>query len=95
MTDSQEYLNSIIQESERVAKEWEDKLQEKALSKDGSSTKDICTTSIARQMTEWLKDYRNLKQSAPKEPCDLCRYAPPSSGDGKPCCICPAVAKEQ
>ena len=24
-------------------------------------------------------------------PCDLCRYAPPSSSDGKPCCMCPAT----
>lgn len=27
-------------------------------------------------------------------PCDLCRFGPPSSGDGKPCTICPADAKE-
>lgn len=27
-------------------------------------------------------------------PCDLCRFGPPSSGDGKPCTICPAEAKE-
>lgn len=26
-------------------------------------------------------------------PCDLCRYAPPSSFDGKPCAMCPASAK--
>ena len=23
-------------------------------------------------------------------PCDVCRFAPPSSGDGKPCTVCPA-----
>ena len=23
-------------------------------------------------------------------PCDVCRYRPPSSTDGKPCCMCPA-----
>ena len=27
-------------------------------------------------------------------PCDFCRFGPPSSGDGKPCTICPAEAKE-
>ena len=27
------------------------------------------------------------------EPCDLCRHAPPSSGDGKPCTMCPAVGR--
>ena len=26
-------------------------------------------------------------------PCDVCRFNPPSSGDGKPCSICPAQAK--
>lgn len=27
------------------------------------------------------------------EPCTFCTYNPPSSGDGKPCTVCPAVAK--
>lgn len=27
------------------------------------------------------------------EPCDLCRHAPPSSGDGKPCTMCPAMGR--
>ena len=27
-------------------------------------------------------------------PCDLCRFNPPSSGDGKPCSMCLVVAKE-
>ena len=26
-------------------------------------------------------------------PCDLCKFDPPSSGDGKPCCMCPACGK--
>ena len=26
-------------------------------------------------------------------PCDVCRYYPPSSMDGKPCTICPAERK--
>lgn len=25
-------------------------------------------------------------------PCDVCKFYPPSSGDGKPCSICPAAA---
>lgn len=29
----------------------------------------------------------------PLAPCDVCRFYPPSSGDGKPCCICPAEGK--
>lgn len=27
-------------------------------------------------------------------PCDLCGYNPPSSFDGKPCTMCPAVPKQ-
>ena len=30
-----------------------------------------------------------------KNPCDLCRYNPPSSCDGKPCTMCPASSKEE
>lgn len=26
--------------------------------------------------------------------CDLCGYNPPSSSDGKPCTMCPAVSKQ-
>lgn len=28
-------------------------------------------------------------------PCDVCEYNPPSSGDGKPCSMCPASRKEE
>lgn len=28
-------------------------------------------------------------------PCDVCAYNPPSSGDGKPCSMCPAIRKEE
>ena len=41
-----------------------------------------------------LDRLRELAQ-ADKEgisPCTFCRFNPPSSGDGKPCCMCPAVA---
>lgn len=26
--------------------------------------------------------------------CDFCKYGPPSSGDGKPCVVCPADLKD-
>ena len=29
----------------------------------------------------------------PDSPCDLCRFSPPSSFDGKPCSMCPAEGK--
>ena len=41
-----------------------------------------------------LDRLRELAQ-ADKEgisPCTFCRFNPPSSGDGKPCCMCPAEA---
>ena len=31
----------------------------------------------------------------PLTPCDVCMYNPPSSMDGKPCCICPASPPER
>ena len=31
-----------------------------------------------------------MRYNEPKTPCDLCLYNPPSSGDGKPCTMCPA-----
>ena len=50
-----------------------------------------------------LKEYQKLGSidrlrelaQADKEgipPCTFCRFNPPSSGDGKPCCMCPAEA---
>ena len=30
------------------------------------------------------------KGTVSSSPCDVCRYRPPSSTDGKPCCMCPA-----
>ena len=32
-----------------------------------------------------------LTDKKAKTPCDLCRYAPPSSSNGKPCCMCPVA----
>lgn len=39
---------------------------------------------------EVFKKFREIKQLTP---CDVCAYDPPSSCDGKPCTICPAMAK--
>ena len=32
----------------------------------------------------------NWKTMLNPGPCDYCRFSPPSSGDGKPCTMCPA-----
>lgn len=39
-----------------------------------------------------LKRIRELVQADREgiSPCTFCRFNPPSSGDGKPCCMCPA-----
>lgn len=31
--------------------------------------------------------------NGPLTPCDMCMFSPPSSSDGKPCCMCPAVSR--
>jgi len=31
----------------------------------------------------------------PESPCDLCRFNPPGSGDGKPCTMCPAEGRSE
>ena len=43
---------------------------------------------------EYRNDIKNIidkyAEQEPTSPCDLCRYNPPSSCDGKPCTMCPA-----
>ena len=41
-----------------------------------------------------LKRVRELAQADREgiSPCTFCRFNPPSSSDGKPCCMCPAEA---
>lgn len=44
---------------------------------------------------EALNEAIKMVEQEPKSPCDVCRYNPPSSGDGKPCTMCPAQATER
>lgn len=37
-------------------------------------------------------NYMAIKALEQISPCDLCLYNPPSSGDGKPCSMCPACS---
>lgn len=41
-----------------------------------------------------LREQKRRTLTGHECPCDFCRFGPPSSGDGKPCTICPAEAKE-
>ena len=45
-------------------------------------------------ISDCLNKIVNLPSAQPElSPCDVCRYYPPSSMDGKPCTICPAERK--
>lgn len=45
----------------------------------------------------WAYSKRQIEEapSAQPTPCDVCRYNPPSSMDGKPCCVCPAERRTE
>ena len=47
---------------------------------------------IAQLKLELIEGEKKTVPQAPQTPCDLCMYNPPSSRDGKPCCVCPASA---
>lgn len=40
--------------------------------------------------TGWEEAKVFYEKEEPTSPCDLCRFNPPSSADGKPCTMCPA-----
>lgn len=41
------------------------------------------------------KEILEALEQEPKSPCDVCRFNPPSSSDGKPCTMCPAESEEK
>ena len=46
-------------------------------------------TAISKHYNVSADYLLGLTDKKAKTPCDLCRYAPPSSSNGKPCCMCP------
>lgn len=59
----------------------------------GLSNKDPLTDVIDQRMKAIDVAQAALKEREKrKAPCDLCKYNPPSSCDGKPCTMCPACA---
>lgn len=61
--------------------------------KDPAAVVALTAYATATDNAELAADIRGWIGSEPNEPltpCDLCRYNPPSSCDGKPCCMCPA-----
>ena len=51
--------------------------------------------SIYAELKRISKELDGLSVAIPTSPCDLCQYNPPSSTDGKPCTMCPAVKIER
>lgn len=43
-----------------------------------------------RRLVSGEDERRDAMMTGEKIPCSLCRYAPPSAGDEKPCTCCPA-----
>jgi hypothetical protein len=42
---------------------------------------------------EWKENQEQDSKQEKPSPCDVCRFNPPSSGDGKPCTMCPAESE--
>lgn len=53
----------------------------------------IMGATIKLQEAEIARLKAELAPTVNLSPCDVCAYSPPSSGDGKPCSMCPAVKK--
>ena len=49
---------------------------------------------LYEDLQEYIENYSNHTLDKMLTPCDMCKYNPPSSKDGKPCSICPAICKE-
>ena len=49
-----------------------------------------CDTGDIIDYRDMMVESLKVLPSAQLTPCDVCRYNPPSSMDGKPCCVCPA-----
>lgn len=59
-----------------------------------SNFKKNCSACRNSNAISALHEKLEREQNEPKTPCDLCAYNPPSSGDGKPCSMCPAMPVE-
>lgn len=54
----------------------------------------VLLSDVSKMMREWVERQPTLTPpNEPMSPCDLCIYSPPSSCDGKPCCMCPATSR--
>ena len=59
-----------------------------------SGADEVCRSCAAKlNKTDWRRVVRSVVTGAGGLPCDACAFSPPSSGDGKPCAVCPATGK--
>lgn len=58
-----------------------------------SGADEVCRSCAAKiNETDWRRVVRSVVTGeAVGTPCDACVWSPPSSGDGKPCEVCPAT----
>lgn len=56
---------------------------------------EVCRVKDIRDLEPFINRIESLPtvEHKPISPCDVCRYNPPSSGDGKPCTMCPAEGR--
>ena len=66
-----------------------DAARKKALEKQ-REVAEYTIAALRGQREEFIPPCYQPDDDEPKTPCDLCLYNPPSSGDGKPCTMCPA-----
>ena len=65
--------------------------------RDGSTRPEWCELKELPKCEDAVKNQPSAMPKAERRwnPCDWCVYNPPSSMDGKPCTLCPAVANPE
>lgn len=56
----------------------------------GNAKVDFPKLPITEALGDAIEALKEKKEREKLTPCDVCQFNPPSSGDGKPCCMCPA-----
>lgn len=51
--------------------------------------------NLAVEVAKYRELIDKYAEQEPFGPCDLCRFNPPSSADGKPCTMCPAERRTE
>lgn len=91
ITPDNEYMYALLQ---HLAAYEDTGLEPGEIEKIKHDVEDGYLKSTARRYGIDVSRLRELAQADREgiSPCTFCRFNPPSSGDGKPCCMCPAEA---